>query len=76
MKKVLILILAAMCCGGCEVNNASVSKTTSRSRSYEIELMARDLSAVEIEGHIYLIFHGYNKGGIIHAEHCPCKRGK
>jgi hypothetical protein len=27
----------------------------------------------EIEGHQYIIYDGIYNGGIIHAEHCPCK---
>ena len=28
-----------------------------------------------IDGHEYIIFHGYKQGGIIHNENCPCKKG-
>lgn len=27
-----------------------------------------------IEGHDYVVYDGYNKGGIVHAESCSCKR--
>ena len=36
----------------------------------------QQVKEVEIKGHIYLIFDGYHKGNIIHAEHCPCKKIK
>ena len=29
--------------------------------------------SIEVEGHVYIVFDGYHEGGIIHAEHCPCK---
>lgn len=32
-----------------------------------------DLYLFEIEGHQYIIYDGIYCGGIIHAEHCPCK---
>jgi hypothetical protein len=35
--------------------------------------MCKDIDIVEIEGHLYVIYSGTYKGGIIHAEHCPCK---
>lgn len=28
----------------------------------------------EVRGHEYVIYDGYNKGGIVHAESCPCKQ--
>lgn len=27
-----------------------------------------------VRGHDYIIYDGYNKGGIVHAESCPCKQ--
>lgn len=30
--------------------------------------------SIEIEGHYYIIFDGYQKGGIVHSESCPCKK--
>ena len=67
MKKILIL-LAAICCCGCSDNDTKVPTTDDNVR------MKRDIYSVEIEGHIYLVYSQGVKGGIIHAEHCPCKK--
>ena len=73
MKKFLVL-LAAICCCGC--NTTDVRRTA----TYDvvpIKIYVSDATkaiyTVEIEGHIYVVFSGHYKGGIIHAEHCPCK---
>lgn len=73
MKKVLIL-LAAICCCGCSDIDTKVTTTDdiTRIKMYKNDVGSSIYSA-EIEGHIYLIYSGNYKGGIIHAEHCPCK---
>lgn len=35
---------------------------------------ANEVFVVNVKGHDYVIFDGYNKGGIVHAESCPCKQ--
>jgi hypothetical protein len=73
MKKFLIL-LAAICCCGCSSSNVTKEEPT---QNTNIKLYYKDLATVlytaEIEGHLYVIYSGTYKGGIIHAEHCPCK---
>ncbi len=32
-----------------------------------------DVFVVNIQGHDYLIYRGYSKGGICHSESCKCK---
>lgn len=73
MKKILIL-LAAICCCRCSTTDVRMSTT------YDVVPVkiyvsdsAKDIYTIEIEGHIYVVFSGVYKGGIIHAEHCPCK---
>ena len=73
MKKILIL-LATICCCGC----GSVEiKATSTTEITKIKYYRNDLGgciySIEIEGYLYIAFKSPRGGGIIHAEHCPCK---
>lgn len=80
MKKILIL-LAAICCCGCgedfskSMNIPIVEPVgyPSTEVNYYVNPMGPDITVIEIEGHLYLVFSDNHKGGIIHAEHCPCK---
>ena len=73
MKKILIL-LAAICCCGCNTTDVKESVTYDEvSLKIYVSDATKSIYTVEIEGHIYIVFSGTYKGGIIHAEHCPCK---
>lgn len=65
MKKLLLLLslLAIMGCGGERDNQVGVG-------------ISDKVYTVIVDGHKYVIFEGYCKGGIVHAESCPCKGGK
>ena len=66
MKKIISLMLAICAvCSCCDTPQVKDSQIVSSGGDIVKE--------VEIKGHIYLIFDGYYKGNIIHAEHCPCK---
>lgn len=72
MKKILIL-LSVICCCGC---SSVETKATSTTEKPKIKYYRDDYTfiySIEIEGHLYIVFDGYHEGGIIHAEHCPCK---
>ncbi len=69
MKKILLLFAICTVCG-CESPQVKEKQTVSKTRWED------KVHEVEVKGHIYLIFNGYNKGNIIHAEHCPCKTTK
>ena len=72
MKKILIC-LATICCCGCSTIETEKVKTT---KTTKIKYYRNDNSfiySIEIEGHLYIVFDGCRKGGIIHAEHCQCK---
>lgn len=75
MKKIILLMLASLAIVSCDSprvkgrQNVNDGQTVSSGGN-------NDVKEVEIKGHIYLIFNGYNKGNIIHAEHCPCKTTK
>lgn len=80
MKKILILLVAIYCCGCGEdfykSMNQPIVETVNNPRTkvnYYINTVGPDISVIEIEHHLYLVFSGSHKGGIIHAEHCPCK---
>lgn len=77
MKKMLILLVAICCCGCGEdfskAMNQPIVETPRTEVNYYVNAMGPDISVIEIEGHLYLFFSGNPKGGIIHAEHCPCK---
>ena len=73
MKKILIL-LAAICLCGC--SNTDVTKEEPMQNielKYYYQDSSQSLYTTEIEGHLYVIYGGNHRGGIIHAEHCPCK---
>lgn len=73
MKKILIL-LATICCCGCgsvETKAASTTETT-KIKYYRNDIGGR-IYSIEVEGHLYVVFGSSRGGGIIHAEHCPCK---
>lgn len=73
MKKILFLLVIIFCCG-CTTTDVRESVTYDE---VPLKIYVSDASKtiymVEIEGHIYVVFSGHHKGGIIHAEHCPCK---
>lgn len=72
VKKILIL-LAAICCSGCSTGVAKEEPTQPLNVKYYYRDPVLHLYTVEVEGHLYIIYAGNNKGGILHAEHCPCK---
>ena len=76
MKHTLInyalIIASALCLSGCEENTDSAS--TQPNGKYFKNSFGACIYSVEIEGHEYIIFDGYRKGGIIHSESCQCKK--
>ena len=38
--------------------------------------MGNEIYVETVRGHDYVIYDGYYKGGIVHAESCPCKQNK
>lgn len=73
MKKILIL-LVAICLCGC---NGTGTNTIAPSERLNVKQYYKDATTwvftMEVEGHLYLVYDSYNKCGILHAEHCPCK---
>lgn len=61
MKKVILLLSVFVLCG-CYSEEPKKRNGTNA------------LFIETVEGHDYVIYDGYNKGGIVHAESCPCKQ--
>lgn len=72
MKKILIL-LSAICCCGCSTGITKEEPTQNIQVKCYYEDPSMCLFTAKIEGHLYIIYDGYHNGGILHAEHCPCK---
>lgn len=73
MKKILIL-LTTICCWGC---HSTGTNTIEPSEKINVRQYYKDnttlVFTMEVEGHLYLVYDGHYNGGILHAEHCPCK---
>lgn len=73
MKNILIFF-AIILCLGCSNVDEEITNVDDATVVKTINIYpACDVYLIEIEGHQYIIFDGIRKGGIIHAEHCPCK---
>ena len=73
MKKILICLATICCCACGNIETKDTYTTELPEIKYYINDASRHIYSVKIEGHIYLVYSGSYKGGIIHAEHCPCK---
>ena len=73
MKKTLfnysLVIASALCLSGCDEYEQVQSKG-----KYYNPTIGVCIYSIEIEGHDYVVFNGYRKGGITHSESCPCKK--
>lgn len=69
-----ILAMLLCCLYGCDSTGVVKEEPT---QDLNVKYYYKDpimyLYTAEIEGHLYVIYDGNSKGGIIHAEHCPCK---
>lgn len=73
-----ILAMMLCCLSGCSSTDVTKEEPTEEPiQNINIKIYYKDFATVlytaEIEGHLYVIYNGNSKGGIIHAEHCPCK---
>ena len=76
MKKILIL-LVVICLCGCDVTetNRTYLNNNTEVKYYRCDATGR-IYTIDIEGHVYIVNGSSSGGGIIHAEHCPCKTNK
>lgn len=62
--------MATICCCGCTmVETKTTLAEEAKIKFYRLDI-ANAIYSIKIEEHLYIIS---GKGGIIHAEHCPCK---
>lgn len=73
MKKMLILLVAICCCGCSSVETKATATAETTNIKYYRNDLGGHIYVVEIEGHLYIAMGSCHGGGIIHAEHCPCK---
>lgn len=83
--KVLIKVLRKYCCViviiafacGCSGNGReSIVATELPKIKYYRNDVGNAIYTTEIEGHLYIVMSRAHGGGIIHAEHCPCKNSR
>ena len=65
-----LAIASALCLAGCGAKDDSAS-APSRERYFK---KSASTFIYSIEGHEYIVFDGFRKGGIVHSESCTCKR--
>lgn len=68
-----LAIASALCLVGCGENGDSAS-APSNEKCFKRSVSTR-IYSIRIEGHEYIVFDGTSKGGIIHSESCPCRKG-
>lgn len=64
-----LVITSALCLAGCY----EYEQVNSKKKYYNTTTGVR-IYSIEIEGHEYILFNGYRKGGITHSESCPCRK--
>lgn len=68
-----LVIASAWCLAGCSAKDDSALSPLKE--KYFKKSMTTLIYSIEIEGHEYIIFDGFRKGGIVHSESCTCKKG-
>lgn len=71
-KGALAVIASALCLAGCSIKDDPPPAPPEE--RYFKKSASTFIYSIEIEGHEYIIFDGFRKGGIIHSESCPCKK--
>lgn len=67
-----LVIASSLLLSGCEEHPAS--ETEQSNVKCHMRTFSTVIYAVCIEGHDYIVFDGYRKGGIVHSASCPCGR--
>ena len=71
MKRLLIAAIAVAAIYGCGVKVEDDKDADAVWTYHGFECSTK---VVEIEGHKYVLLHGYKMGGIVHAASCECKK--
>ena len=71
-----LIIASALCPAGCEEYEYEQFQTQQFKTNvkYYNTTIGVHIYSIEIEGHDYILFNGYRKGGIVHSASCPCKK--
>ena len=72
-----LIIAFALCPAGCEEYEYEQFQTQqfkTKVKYYNPTIGVR-IYSIEIEGHDYILFNSYRKGGIVHSASCPCRKG-
>lgn len=67
-----LVIASALCLVGCEEHTASEPEQSNV--KYHLRTFSTVIYSICIEGHEYILFNGYRKGGITHSASFPCKK--
>ena len=67
-----LVIASALCLLGCEEHTDY--EPAQSNVKYIMRTFSTVIYSICIEGHDYIVFDGYRKGGIVHSESCPCKK--
>ena len=67
--KYIIAAAAALVLAGCH----EYEQVQTKVKYYNPTIGVR-IYSIEIEGHDFILFNGYRKGGITHSESCQCKK--
>ena len=68
-----LVIASALCLAGCDEYEYGYEQFQTK-RKYYGTTIGVPIYSIEIEGHEYILFNGYRKGGITHSESCPCRK--
>ena len=77
MKKILFIAIGFLCLSSCIDNDTETSEDVQK-KPRVIKISPNSLidggvfEYVEIDGHTYLIYNDYYRGGITHSGTCPC----
>lgn len=62
--KLLLLALCAIMLTGCEKSEQGLESSTG--------LFHEEITTTEYNGHRFILYKGYERGGITHDPNCPC----
>ena len=75
MKKIILILsfLLTLTFTGCKIPTPDERKRMEEeSRKIDEANIRNELHTVDYDGHSYIIYESYKRGGIIHNPDCPC----
>lgn len=76
MKKLLIILIALVFCVGCTSENNQTYGDNQHTR-IKIDDAVGDVGTIykiEFQGHSYILWYGFHKGGLTHDPDCQCNK--